>query len=127
MASTSVAQNSVIPGSETAPRLGNSPRMLPDARSPAITSLDVSVFKNIRFSRDGRRYAPLRVDVINVPNHANFFINPNSSRGFGAYNFNATTRAFTANNRFQQLDPNNTGQFGNYAGRSFRLGARLYF
>jgi len=117
----------VIPGTETAPRLGNSPRMLPDARSPAITSFDASVFKNIRFNRDGRRYAQLRVDVINVPNHANFFINPNSSRTFGAYNFNATTRAFTANNRFQQLDPNNTGQFGNYAGRSFRLGARLYF
>lgn len=81
----------------------------------------------MKFSHDGRRYVQLRVDVINIPNHPNFFINPNSSRSFGAYNYNATTRIFTPNNRFQQLDPNNTGQFGNYAGRSFRLAARVYF
>lgn len=117
----------VIPGTETAPSIGNSPRTLPDARSPAITSLDASVFKNLKLSKDSKRYLQLRVDVINVPNHPNFFINPNSSRSFGAYNFNATTRTFTPNIQFQRLDPNNTGQFGNYAGRSFRLAARIYF
>ena len=116
-----------IPGSETAPAIGNSPRTLPDARSPSITSLDASIFKNIHLSHDGKRYLQLRVDVINVPNHSNFFINPNSSRSFGAYNFNATTRTFTPNANFQKLDPNNTGQFGNYAGRSFRLALRVYF
>ncbi len=116
-----------IPGTETAPAIGNASRTLPDARSPAITSFDASVFKNFRFTRDGKGYLQLRVDVINVANHPNFFINPNSSRTLGAYNFNATTRTFTVNNRFQQLDPNNTGQFGNYGGRSFRLSARLYF
>ena len=25
------------------------------------------------------------------------------------------------------IDPNNTGQYGNYAGRMFRLGARFMF
>ena len=117
----------VTPGSDGAPKIGNSPRMLPDARSPAITSFDSSVFKNINLGRDGKRYVQFRVDVINVANHSNFFINPNSSRTLGAYNYNATTRTFTANNTFQRLDPNNTGQFGNYAGRSFRLGLRMYF
>ncbi len=116
-----------IPGTETAPAIGNAPRTLPDARSPSTTSLDASVFKNINLSHDGKRYLQLRVDVINVPNHPNFFINPNSSRSFGAYNFNATTRTFTPNVNFQKLDPNNTGQFGNYAGRSFRLALRVYF
>jgi len=116
-----------VPGTETAPAIGNSPRMLPDARSPSITSLDASVFKNLKLTQDGKRYLQLRVDVINVPNHPNFFINPNSSRSYGAYNFNATTRTFTPNANFQKLDPNNTGQFGNYAGRSFRLGLRVYF
>jgi hypothetical protein len=116
-----------IPGTETAPRLGNAPRTLPDARSPALTSFDASVFKNIRFTRDAGHYLQLRVDVINLANHAVFFLNPNSSRSLGAYNFNAVTRTFTPSNRFSALDPNNTGQFGNYAGRSFRLGARVYF
>ena len=116
-----------IPGTETSPRLGNSPRTLPDARSPGTASFDASVFKNFPLGGDTRRRLQLRVDVINVANHPNFFINPNSSRTLGAYNYNATTRTFTPNNRFQALDPNNTGQFGNYAGRSFRLGARIYF
>ena len=116
-----------IPGSETAPALGNASRTLPDARSPRTTSFDASLFKNFRLGKDANRRLQLRVDVINVANHPNFFINPNSSRTLGAYNFNATSRTFTPNNRFQQLDPNNTGQFGNYAGRSFRLSARIYF
>jgi hypothetical protein len=116
-----------IPGTETNPSIGNAPRMLPDARSPAITSLDASVFKNLNLARDGRRYLQLRVDVINVPNHPNFFINPNSSRSYGAFNWNATTRSFTPNVLFQRLDANNTGQFGNYSGRSFRLSMRIAF
>ena len=69
----------VTPGSDGAPKIGNAPRMLPDARSPALTSFDSSVFKNVKLGRDARRYVQLRVDVINVANHPNFFINPNSS------------------------------------------------
>ncbi|MFN7922279.1 MAG: TonB-dependent receptor [Bryobacteraceae bacterium] len=116
-----------IPGSDGQPALGNTPRTLPDARSPSTTSFDASLFKNFRLGRDASRRLQLRVDVINVANHPNFFINPNSSRTLGAFNFTATTRTFTPSNRFQALDPNNTGQFGNYAGRSFRMSARVYF
>jgi len=117
----------VIPGTPTNPQLGNTPRTLPDARSPTTMSFDGALYKNVPLAKEGRVYVQLRVDVINLMNHPNLFLNPNSSRNAGAYNFNAVTRTFTPNVGFSTIDPNNTGQFGNYAGRQWRLGARFAF
>jgi hypothetical protein len=115
-----------VPGSEAAPRLGTSGGTLPDVRSPGTSSWDASMMKNINLSNDGRAYVQLRVDVLNVPNHPNFFINPNN-RNSGLFSFNAAQRTFNQNVNFTPIDPNNTAQFNNYAGRAFRLGARVYF
>lgn len=118
-----------IPGNGAAPSLGNAPRTLGDARSPGILGFDTSVYKNIPLGKEDRVRIQLRVDILNVLNHPNLFINPNSSRSVadGAYVFNATTRVFTPNVNFSTLDPNNTGQWGNYAGRQWRVGARVSF
>ena len=88
-----------LEGGDGRPALGNAPRTLPDARSPSTTSFDASLFKNFRLGKEASRRLQLRVDVINVANHPNFFINPNSSRTLGAFNFTATTRTFTPSNR----------------------------
>ncbi len=118
-----------VPGSPTTPGLGNAPRTLPDARSPSTLGFDTSMYKNLPFGKEGRFRVQLRVDILNVLNHPNLFINPNSSRsiGFGAFVYNAATRTFSPNINFSTLDPNNTGQWGNYAGRQWRIGARVSF
>ena len=41
-------------------------------RNPIINNQDLSVFKNFRFSQDGRRYLQFRVEAFNVFNHPQF-------------------------------------------------------
>ena len=101
-------------------------RTLGGARSPTTTSFDISGAKNIKISREGRVYVQLRADAFNIMNHPVLFLNPNS-RSAGIFEYLANTRSFRANPAAAKMDANNTGQFGNYAGRMFRIGARLYF
>jgi hypothetical protein len=115
-----------VPGADGSPRLGSAMGALADVRSPTTFAFDASVMKNIPITGDGRRYLQLRVDVLNPLNHPNFFINPNN-RNTGLFTWAANTRTWTRNNNFTPIDPNNTAQFNNYAGRAFRLGARIYF
>lgn len=114
-----------VPGADGAPALGNSSPTLPDARSPRVTSADVSAFKNINFDAEGKRYLQLRVDVFNIANHPVFFANPNNRPS--PYSWNAQQRTFLPVTQSTPIDPNNTAQFNNYAGRAFRVGARIYF
>ena len=114
-----------VPGADGAPALGNSAPTLPDGRSPPVTSADASIFKNIDLGSEGKRYLQLRVDVFNVANHPVFFANPNNRPT--PYTWNAQQRSFAPVTQSTPIDPNNTAQFNNYAGRSFRIGARIYF
>jgi len=115
-----------VPGSATAPAPGNTPRTLGDARSPTTTTFDVSGAKNFKIAHEGAVYLQLRVDTFNILNHPPLFLNPNS-RSTGVFEYLANTRTFRPRPAATTMDPNNTGQYGNYAGRMFRLGARLYF
>jgi hypothetical protein len=115
-----------VPGSATNPQIGNTPRTLGDGRSPATFTFDTSLAKNIRFGPDGRFRVQLRTDVFNVLNHPVLFLNPNS-RNNGLFQYVASTRSFVVNRAVTGIDPNNTGQYGNYAGRMFRLGLRFQF
>jgi hypothetical protein len=115
-----------VPGSATAPTPGNTARTLGDARSPTTTTFDVSGAKNFKIAREGAVYLQLRVDTFNILNHPPLFLNPNS-RASGLFEYLANTRTFRPKPTAATMDPNNTGQYGNYAGRMFRLGARLYF
>ena len=115
-----------VPGSATNPQLGNMPRTLGNGRSPVTTTFDASAAKNIKLSREGRVYVQLRADAFNVLNHPVLFLNPNG-RNTGLFQYVASTRTFVLNKSQTGIDPNNTGQYGNYAGRMFRLGARLVF
>lgn len=115
-----------VPGSATNPQLGNLPRTLGNGRSPVTTTLDASAAKNIKLRGDGRMYIQLRADAFNVLNHPVLFLNPNS-RNNGLFQYVPASRTFVANRAVTGIDPNNTGQYGNYAGRMFRLGARFVF
>jgi hypothetical protein len=116
----------VVPGSETAPQIGNTPRSLGDARSPVTSTLDVSGSKNVRLMKDGKLTLQLRADAFNILNHPVFFLNPNS-RSNGVWEYLANSRTFRPKPTATAMDANNTGQYGNYAGRMFRLAARLTF
>jgi hypothetical protein len=116
----------MVPGSEAAPRIGNTPRSLGDARSPVTSTLDLSGSKNVRLLRDGKLTLQLRADAFNILNHPVFFLNPNS-RANGVYEYLANSRSFRPKPTATAMDANNTGQYGNYAGRMFRLGARITF
>jgi hypothetical protein len=115
-----------IPGAANAPAPGNVARTLGDARSPTTTTFDASMAKNLRFFREGRLTLQLRVDAFNILNHPVFFLNPNS-RANGLFQYLANSRSFQPNPTATSMDPNNTGQYGNYAGRMFRIGARVSF
>jgi len=115
-----------IPGSPSSPAVGNLPRTLNDGRSPTTTTLDGSMAKNISLGQDGRIRLQLRVDVFNVMNHPVLVLNPNG-RNNGLFSYVASSKSYTANTKTTGIDPNSTGTYGNYAGRTFRLGARLYF
>jgi len=41
-------------------------------RNPGIKNQDLSIFKNIRFNSDGKRYLQLRLEAFNVFNHPQF-------------------------------------------------------
>lgn len=114
-----------VPGADGAPALGNSSPTLPDGRSPRVTSADASMFKNIDLDSEGKRYLQLRVDVFNIANHPVFFANPNNRPT--PYTWNAQQRTFAPVTQSTPIDPNNTAQFNNYAGRALRIGARIYF
>jgi hypothetical protein len=115
-----------VPGSPTNPQLGNAPRTLGNGRSPATFTFDAAIAKNIRVGPDGRVNIQLRTDVFNVLNHPVLFLNPNG-RNNGLFQYVASTRSFVVNRAVTGIDPNNTGQYGNYAGRMFRLGLRVQF
>lgn len=114
-----------VPGADGSPALGNSSPTMPDARSPRVTSADLSMFKNIHLDKEGKRYLQLRADAFNIANHPVFFANPNNRPS--PYSWNATSRTFLPVTQSTPIDPNNTAQFNNYAGRAFRIGARIYF
>jgi hypothetical protein len=116
----------IVPGTEAQPKIGNTPRTLGDARSPTTTTLDISGSKNFRFGKDSRVTLQLRADAFNIMNHPVFFLNPNS-RSNGVWEYLANTRTFRPKPTATTMDANNTGQYGNYAGRMFRLGARITF
>lgn len=116
----------VVPGTEAAPVIGNTPRTLGDARSPTTTTLDLSGSKTFRFLHDGKVSLQLRADAFNILNHPVFFLNPNS-RASGVWDYLANSRTFRPKTAATAMDANNTGQYGNYAGRMFRIGARLVF
>jgi len=82
--------------------------------------------KNIKLAKEGRVYVQLRADAFNILNHPVLFLNPNG-RNTGYFQYVASTRTFVLNRSVTGIDPNNTGQYGNYAGRMFRLGARFVF
>ena len=115
-----------VPGSATSPAIGNAPRTLGDARSPVTTTFDASAAKSFRFLKEGKLTMQLRADAFNILNHPVFFLNPNS-RANGLFQYLANTRTFQTNPTATSMDPNNTGQYGNYAGRMFRIGARISF
>jgi hypothetical protein len=116
----------IVPGSEASPSIGNTPRTLGDARSPTTMTLDVSGSKNIRLLKEGRLVLQIRADAFNIMNHPVFFLNPNS-RANGVWEYLANSRTFRPKPTATTMDANNTGQYGNYAGRMFRLGARVTF
>jgi hypothetical protein len=116
----------VVPGTEANPSIGNTPRTLGDARSPTTTTLDVSGSKNFRFFKDGRLLLQIRADAFNIMNHPPLFLNPNS-RSNGVWEYLANTHSFRPKPTATTMDANNTGQYGNYAGRMFRIGARITF
>jgi hypothetical protein len=116
----------VVPGTEAAPKIGNTPRTLGDARSPTTTTLDLSGMKNFKFFKDGKVSLQLRADAFNILNHPVFFLNPNS-RSSGVWDYLASSRTFRPKTSATAMDANNTGQYGNYAGRMFRVGARIVF
>jgi hypothetical protein len=63
--------------------LGNAPRTLP-VRAPTLKNVDASLFKNIYFSSDNKRYAQLRGEAFNLLNTP-VFAAPNMS--FGSTSF----------------------------------------
>lgn len=74
-----------------------------------------------------RAAAPVTTSrFFNVLNHPVLFLNPNG-RNNGLFQYVASTRSFVVNRAVTGIDPNNTGQYGNYAGRMFRLGLRVQF
>jgi len=82
--------------------------------------------KNFSFGKESRVRIQLRADAFNILNHPVLFLNPNG-RATGLFQYVANTRSFVVNRAATGIDPNNTGQYGNYAGRMFRLGAKLMF
>lgn len=108
--------------SPNTPSLGNSPRSLGAIRSPNTLYFNMSGTKNF-ILKDGKVNLNIRVDAINVMNHTNFFLNPNSQH-------NLYTGISTVNN-LPVPTPNAT--FGalsaanNTPGRTFGLGASLTF
>ena len=116
----------VVPGTEAKPVIGNTPRTLGDARSPNTLTLDLSGSKNFQLMKEGRLQLQIRADAFNIMNHPVLFLNPNS-RSNGVWEYVASSHSFRPKPTATTMDANNTGQYGNYSGRMFRLGARITF
>jgi len=121
------------------PALGNTgpyPRMY--LRLPWIVNQDLSLFKNIPFSADGKRYLQLRLEAFNAPNHPQFsgynlttnVANAANQTGNSIFS-NFTGLVATTNVR----PAGNTSVLGNYFGefngaqnmRVIQLAAKFYF
>ena len=123
----------VVPGlGDTGPY----PRMY--LRNPWIVNQDLSLFKNIPMSGDGKRYLQLRLEAFNAPNHPQFSgynLTSNVTNGAGATGssiFSNFTGLVATNN----LRPaGNTSVLGNYFGepnnaqnmRVVQIAAKFYF
>jgi len=101
------------------PAFGNSPRAL-GARNPMTLYFNMSGAKDIALAGD-RVKLNLRADGINIFNHTNYFLNPNSNHNL-ASTLNSTTGAYALNTSFGILSSAN-----NTPGRTFGVGATLTF
>ena len=101
------------------PAFGNAPRTLGNARSPHTIFFDMSGSKD--FPIHERMNLQLHVDAINIFNHTDFFINPNSNHNFTTA-INSTTGAPTYNTSFGALSAGNVNP-----GRTFAVGAAFTF
>ncbi|MGH9722838.1 MAG: TonB-dependent receptor domain-containing protein [Bryobacteraceae bacterium] len=63
---------------------GNGPRTLSRARGPGLTNADMSLFKELRFSRDGRFHLQIRGEAFNITNTP-IFAAPNVTVGSTAF------------------------------------------
>lgn len=108
-----------VPGSPGNPQFGNAPRTL-GVRSPHTIYFDMSAKKDIPLKGEKLRMT-VAADAINVFNHTNFFLNPNSNHNISS-SLNSTTGAYVANPNFGILSSAN-----NNPGRSFALSATVQF
>jgi hypothetical protein len=107
-------------------------------RNPWIVNQDLSVFKNIPLSGDGKRYVQLRVEAYNAPNHpqiSGYNLTSNVTNGAGQTG-NSIFSNFTglvASNNTRPVG--STSVLGTYFGepsaaqnmRVIQLGAKFYF
>jgi hypothetical protein len=107
-------------------------------RYPWIVNQDLSVFKNIPFSGDGKRYLQLRVEAFNAPNHpqiSGYNLTSNVTNGAGQTG-NAIFSNFTGLVASNNVRPAGSASvLGTYFGepnaaqnmRVIQLGAKFYF
>jgi hypothetical protein len=107
-------------------------------RNPWIVNQDLSVFKNIPFSADGKRYLQLRLEAFNAPNHPQFSgynLTSNVTNGAGATGnsiFSNFTGLVASNNT---RPAGSTAVLGTYFGepngaqnmRVVQIAAKFYF
>jgi hypothetical protein len=121
------------------PGLGDSgpyPRMY--LRNPWIVNQDLSVFKNVTLSADGKRYVQLRVEAFNALNHpqlSGYNLTSNVTNGAGQTG-NAIFSNFTGLVASNNIRPaGSTAVLGTYFGepnaaqnmRVVQLAAKFYF
>lgn len=103
------------------PAFGNAPRSIAGlARNPITVYLNMSGSKDIPLVRERYRLT-IRADAINIMNHTNFFVNPNSNHNYTS-SLNSTTGAYLLNTSFGTLSAAN-----NSPGRTFAVGASFTF
>lgn len=102
------------------PAFGNAPRTLGFARSPHTIYFDMNGSKDFPIKGD-RIKLNLRADAINIFNHTNFFLNPNSAHTLNG-SLNSTTGVYALASGFGILSSAN-----NNPGRTFALGASVTF
>ncbi len=131
--------NSINLGAFTVPGIGQmGPYSRFYLRNPWINNQDLSVFKNIRFNKEGKRYLQLRVEAFNAFNHKQFSgynLTTNVTNGAGQTGsaiFNNLSGLTVSNN----LRPaGSTSVLGTYFGepsaanamRVIQLAAKFYF
>jgi hypothetical protein len=123
----------VVPGINN---IGPYPRTY--LRNPWIVNQDLSLFKNIPFSADGKRYLQLRLEAFNAPNHPQFSgynLTSNVTNGAGATGnsiFSNFTGLVASNNT---RPAGSTAVLGTYFGepngaqnmRVVQIAAKFYF